>query len=891
MRFQGWGRITAGQETLDFGISDLEVVDGPAGPVLVSVSGPEGGLASFSLQAGGLPRPQDQVFFVGNQVTGTGHDLTVSHHGDTVELMVTGLQTGGLTCYELNSGGGFGAAFAMQGASLGVAPAMAAMTQGGQVVLADPEQPGFWVYGTGQENSLTDGVHVADSDQTHADAVGAVAALRVDGADIVVVASTSEHGVTAYALEGASPAAGGSVGPEDGLGIMVPTDIAVAEMAQGSYFIVASAAAQGASGALSVMAVDALGGLTPTDHVLDTRESRFGDATHVEALTHDGHTYVVAAGGDGGVTLLELMPGGRLVHLDSIAGSPDAGLDDVTALEIAVIGGVLQVFVTVEGEAGIFMLGVDLAGRGAALAAGDGGETLTGTAGDDIVMDGAGSDTLEGGAGADRYVLTGDGQADTIAGFDPDEDVLDLSGLPFLYDPGALNIVATDTGAVITHRDETVVLLSATGGPLDVDAVRAAVELRINHALPPPAPRPPEDEEDEHTGTEGADLIEGMDGADTLVGLGGDDTLTGLWGDDLLLGGVGDDDINAGRGDDTVEGGDGDDSIYGAGGHDSLSGGAGHDLIYGQGEDDTVEGDEGNDTLAGDLGNDLLDGGVGNDDVRGGDGNDTLLGGGGADTLVGEWGDDLLDGGAGDDGLNAGRGDDTVHGGTGDDSIFGAGGADLLVGEDGDDLIYGQGENDTADGGAGSDTLYGDLGDDVLTGGAGDDFIFGGDDNDLLDGQDHNDRLFGDGGNDTLDGGSGDDWLEGGTGNDRLDGGAGTDTVLGGAGDDVLVAGGGKDWLSGGAGQDTLTGGDGRDTFVFLSGDGVDHYTHFDTAIDRILIDPDWLIPGARFSDYVKAYIRLTDDGAIIDFGNGDVIVIDDLTLSGNAASAFGVFW
>jgi len=78
---------------------------------------------------------------------------------------------------------------------------------------------------------------------------------------------------------------------------------------------------------------------------------------------------------------------------------------------------------------------------------------------------------------------------------------------------------------------------------------------------------------------------------------------------------------------------------------------------------------------------------------------------------------------------------------------------------------------------------------------------------------------------------------------------------------------------------------------VFLSGDGVDHYTHFDTAIDRILIDPDWIIPGARFSDYVKAYIRLTDDGAIIDFGNGDVIVIDDLTLSGNAAGAFGVFW
>ena len=891
MRFQGRGRITAGQETLNFGISDLEVVDGPSGPVLVSVSGPEGGLASFSLQAGGLPRLQDQVFFAGNQVTGTGHDLIVSYNGGTVELMVTGLQTNGLACYGLNSNGNFGATFAMQGALLGAAPAVAAMTQGGQVVLADPEQPGFWVYGTGQENSLSGGLHVADSAQTHADAVGAMAALRVDGADIVVVASASEHGVTAYALGGAAPVAGGSIGPADGLGIMVPTDIAVAETAQGSYVIVASAAAQGASGALSVMAVDALGGLTPTDHVLDTRESRFGDATHVEALTHDGHTYIVAAGGDGGVTLLQLMPGGRLVHLDSIAGSLDAGLDDVTALEIAVVGEVLQVFVAVEGEAGIFMLSVDLAGRGAALVAGEGGDTLTGTAADDILMDGAGTDRLDGGAGADRYVLIGDGQADTIAGFDPAEDVLDLSGLPFLYDPDALNIVATDTGAVITHRDETIVLLSSTGGPLDVDAVRATVEVRINHTVSPPSTLPPEEPDDDGVGTEGADLIEGTDGADTLTGLGGDDTLTGLWGDDLLLGGAGNDDLNAGRGDDTVEGDDGDDSIYGAGGFDSLSGGTGHDLIFGQGEDDTVEGGEGNDTLTGDLGNDLLDGGTGDDDLCGGDGDDTLQGGDGADTLVGEWGDDLLDGGAGDDDLNAGRGDDTIHGGAGHDSIYGAGGADLLLGEDGDDLIYGQGENDTVDGGAGHDTLNGDLGDDVLSGGAGDDFIFGGDGNDVLDGQDNNDRLYGDGGSDTLAGGGGADWLDGGDGDDRLDGGAGADTVLGGAGDDELVAGGANDWLNGGAGEDTLTGGDGRDTFVFLSGDGVDHYTHFGTATDRILIDPDWIIPGARFCDYVKAYIRLTDDGAIIDFGNGDVIVIDDLTLSGNAAGAFGVFW
>lgn len=915
MRFQGRGWVSAGQVTLDVAISDLEVIDGPSGPVLVSVSGPEGGLASFSLHAGGLPRLLDQAFFVGNRVSGGGHDLIVSREGGTVEIMVTGLQTDGLACYGLGSGGDFGTAIAMQGTGLGTAPAVAVMTQGGQLVLADPGQPGFWVHDTGSGGDLAAGFHVGDTEETHADAVGVMAALRVEGVDIVVVASHSENGVTAYALDGGVPAAGGSVGPAEGLGIMVPTDIAVAEMAGGSYVIVASAAAQGASGALSVMAVDAQGGLTPTDHVLDTRESRFGDATHVETVTHDGHTYVVAAGGDGGVSLLQLMPGGRLVHLDSIAGSVGAGLDDVTALEIAVIGDTLQVFVATEGEAGIFMLSVDLAGRGAALVAGGGGATLTGTAGDDILMDGDGADRLEGGAGADRFVLIGDGQADTIVGFDPLEDVLDLSGLPFLYDANALEIAATATGAVITHRGETIVLLSASGGPLDVDEVRAAVEIRINHGLIAPPAVPPDG--GTGTGTEGADRITGNGGSDTLRGLGGDDTLdgglgddlldggsgnddlrggdgndtllggegddilsgdlgndlldggsgdddlrggdgndtlrggdgndtlAGEWGDDLLEGGAGNDHLNGGRGDDTIFGGDGDDSLYGAGGADSLSGGVGNDLIFGQGDDDTIEGGDGNDTLAGDLGNDLLDGGSGDDDLRGGDGNDTLLGGDGSDTLHGDMGDDLLDGGPGDD---------------------------FLFGGDGDDTLAGGGGNDSLEGGAGDDSLYGGDGDDTLSGGAG------------------NDRIYGENGNDTIAGDDGADWLDGGAGDDLLDGGAGADTVLGGAGDDVVQGGAGNDWLNGGPGEDTLTGGDGRDTFVFLAGDDTDHYTHFDTATDRILIDRQWIIPGAGFRDYVDAYIRTTDGGLILDFGNGDVIIIDDFVNSGNATGAIGFF-
>jgi Ca2+-binding RTX toxin-like protein len=53
--------------------------------------------------------------------------------------------------------------------------------------------------------------------------------------------------------------------------------------------------------------------------------------------------------------------------------------------------------------------------------------------------------------------------------------------------------------------------------------------------------------------------------------------------------------------------------------------------------------------------------------------------------------------------------------------------------------------------------------------------LWGGAGNDMLYGQDGNDKLYGEAGNDTLSGGAGNDMLDGGSGNDTLTGGAGSD--------------------------------------------------------------------------------------------------------------------
>ncbi|MEQ8898428.1 MAG: calcium-binding protein [Roseovarius sp.] len=883
MELQLRGTITTGHGALDTGISDLEFIDGPAGPVLISVSGPEGGLATFRLREDQLPLSGDEAFHTTGQISGTGHDLLVTETGGTVQLYATGFNHDGILRYTLGTGGDLGGRAVLRGAEIGAAPAVAAITAGGDLILADPGQAGFAVHGMSGA-SLGMGYTVADTAATHADAIAAAATARVGGTDIVIVASQSEYGVTAYTIGANAARAGGSVGPAQGLGVMVPTDIAVATTAQGTFVIVASEPSNGESGALSVMRLDAQGGLTPTDHVLDTRDSRFGNVQKVATLSHDGHTYVAAAGGDGGVTLFELMPDGRLVHLDSFEGTIHAPLGDVTALEIAVLGDELQVFAATEEDAGIAVLRADLSRQGSALVAGNGNDTLIGTGRDDILLDGTGADRLEGRGGADRYVLTPDGQTDTIIGFNPAHDILDLSGLPFLYDVSRLEIVSTSNGARITYRGETIILHSANGQPLDPEAVRGAVEVAINRSFSAPAR--------EVEGTAEADLLRGDWGPDTLEGGIGDDTLEGRDGGDHLVGGRGNDRIlgmngsdmlKGGRGTDMLYGGEGGDTLYGGSGNDRLLGENGNDALFGQGDDDTIEGGNGDDTLSGDLGNDLLLGGAQDDRLNGGDGADTLRGDEGHDHLTGDAGNDEIrgDGGRdslygseGEDSLYGGAGRDTLEGGDGNDWIKGGGDADLLIGGEGADFLHTQNGDDIARGGDGADTLLGNNGEDTLFGEAGADSLKGGYNWDSLSGGDGNDTLLGQNGNDTLDGGrhddslrgnNGNDVLFGGGGHDVLEGGYGHDRLDGGSGNDTLIGLGGADTLIGGAGNDILSGGNARDVFVFDTdtNTGHDTITDFQNGTDLIRLD------GAV--DYDDLTIRRSGGDTVVSWDDGTI--------------------
>ena len=138
------------------------------------------------------------------------------------------------------------------------------------------------------------------------------------------------------------------------------------------------------------------------------------------------------------------------------------------------------------------------------------------------------------------------------------------------------------------------------------------------------------------------------------------------------------------------------------------------------------------------------------------------------------------------------------------------------------------------------------------------------------------DQLQGGRGDDEIRGRGGRDLLEGGGGHDHVHGGWGADRLFGNAGDDVLIGARGADVLIGGAGRDVLHGQRGADRFVFRKGCDVEIIADFQNNRDTIDLR-------SMGFDTVRQALREADrtgDNVVFDFGDGDRLVIRDVTLA-----------
>ena len=704
---------------------------------------------------------------------------------------------------------------------------------------------------------------LGDTSRIYARDVSAMASLEQGGTRYVFSAAQGESGISSFALgQGGQLTLRSSLGAAEGVGMAQPSALLALEVG-GQAMLLAGAAG---SGSITVMAVAADGRLSVLNHVSDTLETRFGGVQVLESFTHAGWTYVVAGGSDDGLTLFALLPGGRLMVLDSIADNSSLSLSNVNGLALSLVGGTLHVFATSESEPGVSHLRIDIAQSGA-ITTGSGSQ-LRGSARDDILIAGAAQQQLYGGDGADVFVLSGSRNSSaTVLDFSPSEDRIDLENWAGLTSVDQLQISARTDGALLTYRGHELRLITQGSSSLSYeDFIRSDL---LGLYRPPLASDTPvqirgNDSAEQLVGADGNDSLRGMGGADTLFGQNGQDSLWGgtgadslyggsgqdrlygeddndrLYGEDghdQLFGGSGSDSLYGGLGEDLLEGGTGTDRAWGGTGNDSLSGGEGNDQLYGEAGNDRLHGDAGNDTLTGGDGNDHLNGGSGQDRMEGGAGADSLYGGSDNDRMYGGDGPDRIDGGDSNDSLYGGAGEDLLEGGTGADRIwgeagndslsgasstdqlFGGAGNDSLLGGTGDDTLYGGAGNDTIFGNTALDTIYGEAGDDYISSGDGVDFVDGGAGNDTIYGRSGWDSLYGGDDNDTLFGSEGDDLLAGGRGNDRIEAGSAWDRLFGNSGNDTLYGNFGSDWISGGSGEDALFGGTGDDTLKGGSGE------------------------------------------------------------------------
>ncbi len=348
-------------------------------------------------------------------------------------------------------------------------------------------------------------------------------------------------------------------------------------------------------------------------------------------------------------------------------------------------------------------------------------ENVTGSAFNDLLYGDGGANVLRGGSGNDR-LLSRAGN-DSVFGEGGDDRFYAQSGTN-LFDGGN----GEDIVDYVFASDGVVVDLASNSG--NSGASQDSL-INVEHASGSAF-------DDQMTGDQLANRLQGRDGDDLLIGLAGDDSLFGGAGDDSLLGGAGEDALIGGGGRDTASYADASEGLTvrlerpqsnsGEASGDSYSsienvtGSAFDDLLYGDGDDNVLRGGDGNDRLLSRAGN------------------DGVFGEGGDDRFYAQSGTNLFDGGDGEDivdyafatsaavvdlaagsGSSAGSSNQLV-------SVENAAGGKL------DDTLSGDANNNLLQGRNGDDILRGNAGDDDLFGGAGEDrFVFAaGDGNDTI---------------------------------------------------------------------------------------------------------------------------------------------------------------
>ena len=620
--------ITSGDPLLDHDLRQLHVHRADDGVQLFAVSGANGGVALWDITA--APVLSARLY---HETPALRAGPLARTDGAASALILGGTGTRELISYPLDGAGVPGAAEELDlPGRKSAAPdllSLAALPKGASALYGISPEGRLLGWRLDAEGQIDGTLRIAGpARESRLDQAVALDLAEADATRFVLAVDAA--GVRSYEILGNKGALrlADQFGAADGLGIAAPTALETVSAFGSTWLVLAAAGTH----TLTALRLHADGSLAPTDHIMDTRDTRFGGGTALEVVRVGDHVLVLAGGADDGLSLFTLLPGGRLVHLQSFAHETSLGPENITALEASVLGQSLAVFVTSSTTPGITRFDLDLSDLGQLIRTGSAPEargsdaddvlltgkarkTLDGGAGDDVLMTGAGGGVLTGGEGRDIFVVVPAQGTVVITDFEPGLDQLDLSGLPLLRSPDQLRAQEREGRVVLDYGETTIRVLSPEGAGLSLATLfpdgRFATPDRILilDRVAPQDRRGTKDADrleggkgdDLLTGRGGADQLRGKIGNDTLKGGGGGDQLLGAAGDDMLIGGKGRDRLDGGSGDDRLQGGGGRDEVIGGAGADTLSGGAGADtfrFVAGHGQDQITDFRPGQDRIA-----------------------------------------------------------------------------------------------------------------------------------------------------------------------------------------------------------------------------------------------------------------------------------------------------
>ena len=345
------------------------------------------------------------------------------------------------------------------------------------VVIAQRSVPGLRLFNVTDSGTVQLSSTLEDGPKSYLGDVADLVAIEISGRSFLVSASTLENGLSLFEIAADGTASFvDALGAADGLPVGGPCALQSVRH-QGTQYVVVAATI---SSSLSVVRVNEMGVMFLVDHLIDDRTTRFDHLVALDTFTHAGRAFVVAAGRDAGVSVIELLPDGRLSPMVSLALETGVGIANITGIETAVYGGSAAIFLTDARGDRVHHFEVNLSGIGGLIRAQGGSATgsalddrligsaaadsLSGGAGDDFLHDGGGNDLLTGGAGADTFIFDRDGSPDRIADFQDGIDLIDVSSWGRIYTAGVLGITYTGTGAVVSYGSESLII-TKSGGP------------------------------------------------------------------------------------------------------------------------------------------------------------------------------------------------------------------------------------------------------------------------------------------------------------------------------------------------------------------------------------------------------------------------------------------